>query len=296
MLKQRDKLILYSKFAVAYLLIHSEAYGQAVYTDLEPDIVLSDGDDYFALDIDDSGGYDFVFFNWTDTTYSETLGYKYLERLWVGPYALNYAAVAGISNYISTAGYRYYPYALATGAIVNNDLSFQNWFYQRMAFRSNFYIGTIPVQNDGGFWYPEVLDHYLGVRFVDSEDCLHYGWIRCDVKDEGRTLIIKDYAYELKCDTPFAVGDTVGDTTTVSITEINTLDAIVYSFDNSIYVNLNELANDVEIYVYDLMGKEVYSGVLINQSAQVKLNEAKGIYFVEIVSDNRQFTKKIYLN
>jgi len=279
--------------AACFISLNQNSNAQAIYTDLEPDIVLSEGDDIFAFDMDDSGGYDFAFFNWTDTSYTLPSGYLYLERIWVGPYALNYAAVAGISNYISTAGYRYYPFALSIGEIVNDNLSFQNWFYQRMAFKTTEEDG---FEINGGYWYPEVLNHYLGVRFVDSEDCLHYGWIRCDVKDEGRTLIIKDYAYELKCDTGIFAGDTIGDTTTVSITEINTLDAIVYSFDNSIYVSLNELVNDVKIYVYDLTGKEIYSGGLTSQITQIELNEVKGIYFIEIVSGEMKFAKMVFIN
>ena len=43
------------------------------------------------------------------------------------------------------------------------------------------------------------------------------GTLQC--VDSGRTLIIHDYAYENKPDTPILTGDTIGDTTTVSIQE-----------------------------------------------------------------------------
>ncbi len=288
------KLISYGKFASAFLLMHSDAVGQAVYTDLEPDVVLSEGDDYFALDMDDLGGYDFVFFNWTDTTYTFPFGYLSLERLWVGPYALNYAAVAGVSNYISTAGTRYYPYALSSNDPINEDLSFQNWFYQRMAFRTFKEDGT--NWNNGGYWYPEVSDHYLGVRFIDSEDCLHYGWIRCDVADEGRTLIIKDYGYESKCDVGILAGNTIGDTTTVGIEENNILNATVYCFENTLNINLNELIGDLEVHVYDIAGKKVYSDRITNLLTQIKLTEPQGIYIVTLISSEGMFTRKIFIN
>ena len=52
----------------------------------------------------------------------------------------------------------------------------------------------------------------------------------------------------------------MGDTTTVGINETNTLQATVYSFNTTIYINLNDLINKVEVHIYDLKGKEVIDG------------------------------------
>ena len=165
---------------------------------------------------------------------------------------------------------------------------------QRLAFRT--YFVDVSLTDEGGYWYPEMLDHYLGVRFFDGENCLHYGWIRCDVMDEGRTLIVKDYAYETKCDIGILAGDTIGDTTTVGIAVLNTLNAIVYSFENTIYINLNELISGLEIHVYDITGKKVYSDGITNLLTQIELTETKGTYIVTLISPEGAFTKKIFIN
>jgi hypothetical protein len=120
---------------------------------------------------------------------------------------------------------------------------------------------------DGGNWFPEVLDHYLGVRFIDTAGLNHYGWIRCDVKDEGRTLIIKDYAYELQPDSSIVAGqydsiytpDTIDDSTIVDVFNLQINDIFIYSFDSKIYIHfLNEITEPAQVTVYDITGKEVY--------------------------------------
>jgi hypothetical protein len=71
----------------------------------------------------------------------------------------------------------------------------------------------------------------------------------------------------------------------------------VYSFENSVYIkNLNaqKLQN---VFVYDLLGKEVFQSAL-NQNPLQKytLNVNQGYYLVKIVSENGVTTQKVYIN
>ncbi|MFI5172543.1 MAG: T9SS type A sorting domain-containing protein [Chitinophagales bacterium] len=292
----KNSIIKYSHFAGAYLLIHANSNGQAVYTDIDPDISLVEDFDFANIDMDANGTLDFQFLNWSYyfTTSSYVL-FQFRERIWAIAYSEPNAFAGSFDD--TLYGARYYPYALENGVPVNNSLIFQDAFIQRMAFRTfNLSVSGSNLFDRGGNWYPEITDHYLGVKFIDTTECIHYGWIRCDVLDSGRTLIIKDYAYEIKCDLGVLAGDTVGDTTTVAIEEINSLIAKVYCFDNVIYINLDELINNVEIHIYDMGGKMIYMGEITNQSAQIELSEAKGIYFVELVDGENKFTKKVFIN
>lgn len=64
--------------------------------------------------------------------------------------------------------------------LINEDLDFQFAGYQELAY---VYRGEYSSYADnGGNWFPEVLDHYLGIYFKDTMNCYHYGWIRLDVK------------------------------------------------------------------------------------------------------------------
>lgn len=290
----------YSAFAVCFLLVHEEAAAEAVYTDI-PDTVINYHMELFDIDMNNDGILDFSVlkrsFDFLATTYYSGYVTSHLSVINAGPkIAGNY--IAGFTEIWggSAAGTftMYFPYALAEGENINDSLSFQEFGLEVVAFRYTTDKGA--YSHEGGEWYPEVLDHYLGVYFKDIEGCYHYGWIRCDVKNSGKEITVKDFAYEAKCDVGIAAGDMMGDTTTVGINETNTLQATVYSFNTTIYINLNDLINKVEVHIYDLKGKEVYSGTLINQFTEIKLRESKGMYVVELISDEKQHrTDKVNL-
>ena len=112
---------------------------------------------------------------------------SHVNALFVGPLVLG-NLIAGNPHVIfpSYGGFTvYFPYALTEGAIIDQDsLDFQNPGYQTLAYR---YKGENSTYfPNGGHWYPEVFDHYLGLYFKDTADCYHYGWVRLDVKDSGR--------------------------------------------------------------------------------------------------------------
>ena len=291
-----SKLLQYSVISACFLAVQKDSEAQAVYTDVDPDIILDSDNESAGIDMNNDEVFDFAFINRTGWFYTSSLFYiSYFEVINAGPQSPN-NEMAGQIHVISPSyggSSIYLPYALAYGSLINSDLEFYNEGYQVMAYR---YIQTdgdyFPY---GGYWYPEVFDRYLGVYFKDTADCYHYGWIRCDVKDNGRTLVIKDYAYEIKCDTGIKAGDVIGDTS-VTVEEINTIDAVVYSFDNTIYINLNELYDDVKVSVVDITGKEIYSNSIIKQFTEIPLTQSTGIYFVKIISGNNQFTKKVHLN
>ncbi len=300
------RLAQYASLSIAFIAIN-EADAQVAYSDIDPDIVLDSDFDDAGIDMDSSGVYDFAFTNQSFTVEDWTLGTLLFQKILAGPYVIE-NAIAGTSGYIFTGSgtvYRFYPYALEDSIPVNNDLSFQNWGFQRMAFRTSIIESATDIE--GGNWYPEVLDHYLGVRFIDTAGCNHYGWIRCDVKDEGRTLIIKDYAYETLCDSAIIAGD-VGDTTTIdTIDSIDTTivdvfnlqmnDIFIYSFGSKIYIHfLNEITEPAQVTVYDVTGKEVYKGYISQKTNTIELYEPpKGVYAVNIISNKGRYSKKVFV-
>jgi len=291
------KLIQYSAMAISFLFL-KEADAEAVYTNIDPDTILNDNLEVIRIDIDNNGSYDFAFLKFTGTGYTYwSEEYLYFYYMHASP-QITGNAIAGLKSVIdpSYGGFTlYYPYALLEGDLINEELDFQNDFYQILAARA--------LNEDGlaveirGKWYPEKLDHFLGVRFLDEVGCNHYGWIRCDVKSKGDTLIIKDYAFESKCDVGILAGDTLGDTTTVAIVE-NTLSGVtVYSFNSDVFVNIESLRDNYQIVITDLNGKIIYNNILIETTNKIILDDYSiGYYFVKIVTGNKQFTKKIFIN
>lgn len=84
---------------------------------------------------------------------------------------------------------------------------------------------------------------------------------------------------------------------TLSTLEINTIDFKVYPNPSNgvVTIQLVNLATDFSVEIYDALGREVdftKSDSTTDKSINLK-NASKGIYYVTIVSENKQTTKKI---
>lgn len=279
------------------MLCSDSSNAQAIYTDIEPDIEIQFEGQTAFVDMDNDGTLDFGFLK-TSATTSFTLvsstQIRYLRRFWAGP-EIETNEVAGIMvTHGAGYGTTYFPYALYENDEIEEDLSFQNWGYQVLG--SGFYLTDGSWNYHLGKWSPDIDSAFLGVHFKGNDDCMHYGWIRCTMADSINRFIIHDYAFESKCETGILAGDTIGDTVTIAIEEINSLNATVYAFNNSVHINLNKAIRDAKINIYNLNGKMIYSNKINNQFTQIKLDEPKGVYVVKLIAGENQFVKKIYLN
>lgn len=295
-----NKLLQYSLLSAAFVTCkQNNLLADVVYTNIEPDVVLDQDDESLFLDLNVDFDNDVHFLNVSN----------YFEGYWTSG-SINYIfpmaeqrikiialgnSIAGslvtYSTYSSGTIHRIFPYALEDN-LINNSLQFQNAYNQTLNFKNVYYIfGT--YSSNGGNWFPEIIDHYIGIHFKDTEEITHYGWIRCDVKDEGRTLVIKDYAYETEPDYPIVAGDT---THYVDINNIqNSIDASVYSFGRDIYI-LTETFQNTEVVIYNLNGKQIISDVLKSKSESISMkNYPAGIYLVTLLNDGNRFGKKVFI-
>ena len=291
--KINKKLLQYSSLAAAFLSMQSESHTQVVYTNLEPDIVLDEDFEMGGVDLDNNGTYDFAFLN-ISYTYTSGIHISTLsQKIFAGAYGTSANEIAGIEDVY------YLPYALSTNESIDDTLSFQNAGLQRMAYRIYHSIetgegDTLLFTWIGGEWYPELLDHYLGVHFVDENLDYHFGWIRCDVKDEGRMLVVKDYAYEAEIDKPILAGD-IGDTTTLAIENLPDFEFVITMLDHAVRVVGSFKTVGSLIFVYDINGNQLYTDVMDQTQKTIPLNVPAGIYIISFVKDFQQISKKIYL-
>lgn len=292
----------YSCLAGVLLLINKDTDAGAVYTDLEPDIEIQFDGETANINIDNYSGNDFIFLKTSIESYyyvdtiAGTYHYRSRRGLWIEGLGSIQNAIAGGSSTNGAGGAsNYLPYDLLYAEIIDNDLGFHFDGWQALVL-AHIRIG---IDDDWGSffgnWFFDPQNKYVGVTFIGEDECLHYGWIRCSMEDTANKLIIHDFAYESKCNTGIAAGDTIGDTT-VDIVNTNNLDAVVYSFGNSVFVSLSTALNNAEIHVYNLEGGEIYQNILQNKFAEIKLDTPKGIYLVEIIADEGNLTKKVYLN
>lgn len=287
--------------AAGALLAPVALSAQAVYTDVDPDIVLDEPGEWWGFDLDGDGLYDFNFFNKSFTT---TVWYGdegQVKALFAGVFDTMQNGLNGNTYFFSGyGGYTYYlPYALAVNISVNSTMPFYKNNYQTMAM--TIYKPEWPPSTDhrgkwnSYFWGPQI-EKFIGFKFTDEDAVTRYGWIRCSVVDSNRTLIIHDYAYESKPDTPILTGDTIGDTTTVAIQNIHTLNATIYCFENKIYVATGDF-NSAIVTVNNLQGKAIIKQQLHQNNTEINMEEfPAGIYLITIYSGDKQFTKKVFIN
>ncbi len=297
--KQFTQLNSYAIAAGCFLYLNQDVSAQVVYTDIEPDIILNDGFQVAAIDLDDNGVSDFFFHHNSFLYYNSSwLSFRNMQNILVGPDEIG-NAIAGISNYYTT-GYgeftRYYPFALSNSNLISGSRTWQSIETQIMALRVFSDEGDIVGSGGYCYWFnfeiPETQNKFLGVRFKDDVGLNYYGWIRCDVLDEGRTLVIKDYAYEAEPEYPIITGDT---SHYVSVLE-NTFDANVYSFGNKIYINLDKLPQELNLTVNDISGKMVYADKIDSRNSELELHVVKGVYVVQLISEEKKYSKKVFIN
>lgn len=288
----------YSVLAASFLLIKNDIGAEVIHGDIIPDTLINIDWESFDLDVNEDGVNDFRFLK---RSLSFIDGYtwgdyftNHFSAQYFGP-AIFGNLVAGNLHVVfpSYGGFTvYFPYALAEGVLINQDsLEFQTAGVQRLAYR--FRGENSSYWPHGGYWYTEVSDHYVGLYFKDTADCYHYGWVRLDVSDFGRELIIKDFAYETECDHPIVAGNTIS---YIDVAEENKLNAVIYSFGNTIYVTLNEQYNDVQLSVADLTGKEIFSNSIYNLNSSFNIEQPSGIYTVSSISDEKRYSKKVHIN
>ncbi|MFZ1609498.1 MAG: T9SS type A sorting domain-containing protein [Chitinophagales bacterium] len=282
----------YSALCLSFIAVSASLQGQVIYTDIDPDIILSNNNDFYAIDLEGNGTLDAAFLKESFTIYSSFYQvYNFYERIWAGPaISANFlaASIRTLSGSYGGSFHRYYPYALEENDVIAPlNFDFQNWGVQRMAWEDKNYLGI----GHGGLWFPEKIEHYIGVRFIDNDSLYHHGWIRCSVIDSGRTLIIHDYAYESQPNHPIAAGSLE---TYVAIENNNPLYSI-YSFGNTIYYHLPSEDIGSEIAVFDVAGRIIYSGNITETYSSISPDCSAGIYVVRITTSTQSITRKVSL-
>ena len=287
------KISLYSTFATVFLLSKSLS-AEAVYTDIDPDTMLAEDNDYYLIDMDNNGVPDFKIQKISGSFYSywsEHLSYAYY--VFMGPW-LSGNRIAAIKSVIdkSYGGFtQYFPFALNSGQLIDEDLTFQNNNFEVLAYIINSDGGA--SQAIGGQWLDGQENMFLGVKFKDSLDCFHYGWIRCSSEPDAASLTIHDYAYETKCATGIYAGDTIGDTTTVASAELAFNIPTVYNYSDNIIINIDLSLLGAHYSIISLDGKVISSGNLDVLNNTFNIVAEKGNYIVTVRKGDDKYSKQI---
>ncbi len=263
----RKKIKGYSTLAGSLLAISQIAEGQIVYTDVTDTTVTGNGASY-DLDLNNDGSTDFSFNINTDGAG----GVKMFAN------ALNDNAIAGKPGSFGFI----YPYVLDANDMIGPDLEWYGGLSQTMA-------STGYYDNPYGNWFGET-DKYMGLR-LDMGGDNHYGWARLDVSDDGKTLTVKDYAYEAAAEMEIAAGASgeVGINSPIA----NVMN--VFTGEQQIFVQLNKDHNGM-VTVSNLIGQQIRAAEITGSMTTVNMDDQpSGVYLVTVDQNGDRFTKKVTL-
>lgn len=258
--KISKRLAQYGALTVAIAAI-SDASGQIVYTDVDPD--FGGPNVNFLLDLDNDGFVDY------DLVHGDN-----------GANAVRIHNTSSNAILGFNAGGNYnYPFALDSGAAISSGAT--DWLihsvYQTLNWNSCSYTNSM---------WCGVTDKYLGLQF-HINGVLHYGWARLDVPLDPSGWLIKDYAYNT------VPGEAIMAGQLLAVEDFNT-----GNFDYFVDVN-NQLVlssatpmNGVEIF--NLQGQALITQELNSTNEVIDLASfASGVYLATITIDETRKTVKI---
>ncbi|MEO8069172.1 MAG: T9SS type A sorting domain-containing protein [Flavobacteriales bacterium] len=180
-----SKWLSYSGMATAFIAVGQKADGQVVYTDVDPDSVLTNSQ--FDVDFDSDGTNDISVAQQTVVSSSSSTA---------GAVAIVPPGNAVIGNLNS--GYMY------PGILLNGDpISPGAPDFQTAA------LGTLAIVYNGsntfGAWSGQT--GFMGCRFVAGDGFAHYGWVELAVAAGATSVTVIAYGYESLADSAIVAGD-----------------------------------------------------------------------------------------
>lgn len=266
-----SKLKAYSAMALCFAGAGA-ANAQVVYTDVNPDKVITTPPDSLNIDFNNDATPEYTIkrFNWN-----------------IDPTTPAVLAIPAVNNELMASMGAVLPYvsALAAGTAINAAVT--TWVPassagMRFALASTYSGQTYGNFNDG-------IDHFVGCKFLIGANT-HFGWIRVNCVSGGGSATIKDYAYNATANTALTAGQGMS-----GIDDAKNIESNIYSFNKNIYLNFSSVVKG-DINVYNSLGELIATDKIDGQKMVLNMSHQPiGIYMVKISSDKGEFVKKINL-
>ncbi|NVO01831.1 MAG: T9SS type A sorting domain-containing protein [Bacteroidetes bacterium] len=251
------------------------ANAQIVYTDVNPDVVLTANADSIIIDFNADLTNDYVIkrFDWSGNPANTAV---------IMPPALGNAAMGTMGTTIP------YLSALAAGAAIDGTVT--TWIVNDGSSPQLAKMGLASVYSGVNYGnFGDGLDHYIGCKFLIGTNT-HYGWIRVNTPLGGATGTVYDYAYNSTPDAPITAGQLA-----VGINNTPEIQSNIYSFNKNVHVNFSTPI-DGKISVYNNIGELILTEEINGMKKLINLSsQASGIYMIRVESLSGSFTKKVNL-
>ena len=271
-------------FIVTAMLFSASANAQIVYTDVNPDTIMSCPNNpcnkSYSLDLNNDGTVDF------------TLRTVYNILTCSGQ---NFISTKSVSI-LSQSGNLAASNMLFANSSIGSSLSFStNSVTLRSIVTGSIGPGCTGSLGTTGSWI-NTSDYYLGLQFALGSNT-YYGWVRLNVvvasSSSTVSCTVKDYAYNTIPNQPILAGQTA-----TGINE-NSFASSIHLFPNPatnhVTIDLPNVKEKVEINIADITGKVIYTTIAgETQKIEVDTKDlAAGIYAVQIKTADFIATKKL---
>lgn len=283
----------YLALAGSVTTVVSNADAQVVYTDVNPDYLLTGNLNTYDLDLNNDGVSEFSLMSIDTLINYVSSSYTYINNV-------RGAAINNLSNSNSWVMSSFNVSNMQQGALISSAAQFANYnssgsigsalgatfdysVLQNGAplYTSNSFFGNFNPNEQG----------ILGLKFSLNNN-LHYGWARVEYLPDG-SLSIKDYAYDANPNTPIIAGD--NGTGLVGVQE--QLNAVTISMlNNNIRIENKGANDDCLMVLTNISGQQILDKQLGNKIELIDVSEiSSGIYFVKVISGQESYVKKVYI-
>jgi len=281
-----SKIKRYSVLAGGLTAIAGAANAQIVYTDINPDTLITGNGAFYNLDVDNNGVIDFTFYTIASSiTYSSGSSSTFID------FSGAYMSPAASGN--SMMNFSYGPMNVPAGSAIGSSGSFTSsggWVglvadisYVSSSSTSSYSVSVGNFLDTDGF---------VGLKFQNSGNT-HYGWARIEVANDGTVLSVKEYAFESTPNTAINAGETANGPVGIADLENS---VVINNFNNQLKVVAAQNLTNGIINVVSMSGKQVVSKSFTSNLERIDLNDlSTGIYMVNVNSDEGVINKKIYV-
>ena len=292
--KNNQKIKNYLALAGGITSAFTAANAQVVYTDVNPDYLLTGNFNSYSLDLNNDSFEDFTL-TAIDTLISYlSSGYTYnaqitgaalrnpvLSNSWLINTSSGLPTPLSQGDNIGNSGFFASSYSSSVGVPIIAQFDYEYLLNGVTISSYNSTFGDFSFDQEG----------ILGLKF-NINGSIHYGWARIEVTSSG-SISIKDYAYESTPDSSIIAGDNGSGLVGIS----SNLDGVeVTMLNNNLQVLNNSSYKELQLTVTNISGQTVINSQLNNPTETIGMNEfASGIYLAKVNSESKSYIKKIYV-
>ncbi len=260
------------KFLIVIIFLINNLFAQIIFTDVEPDVTVSEFNHGYAIDFNDDAKVDL------HITLLSNTGVWVMRIIPDDAEDTNYVINEGGDN--------------GGAQIINYGeeiLTSSNW-YEIGSDWGDLLFGHWDSSGNYGHWTETQENKYLGIKFKIASE-YYYGWINLTTHvyaNDNMDFTIKGFAYNSVAGESIFAGD---EGSGINVSEIKKSNFSVYPNPTKDILYIENVENISNLKLYDILGNKIELKISKNRINLSKLNS--GVYFLNYTDEGYEIIKKI---